>query len=414
MQKDKKELTPEQIRQRKKLLVMPLFGLLFLGSLYWIFVPSKNEERKPGQNGYNSEVPAAKADELPDKKKAYERSQISQVQEERMRSLQDFALLTGKNDTVQSLDFDLKPDVTPHKKESFVENSSSAFRNIESELQNFYTPEPDRSKEKELERRIEELTEKLNDKQSEPSPMDKQILLMEKSYQMAAKYLAPTAQPEPNPVVIPATDHRKPNVTVITPVTENVVSALPQPISDSVFIQRMIQAGNNGFLTVAASGGQPDRNTIKAALYEQTLTNGQTVKFRLLEPIQIGGIVIPKNTEISGSSALRGERLNITVTAIQYRNNIYPAELTVYDTDGLPGILVPGSLEIDAVQEALANIGSNLGQSITITRNAGQQIASDLTRGAIQAGTQYLNAKTRQVKIKLKADYQVFLLPKQN
>lgn len=411
MQKDKKELTPEQIRQRKKLLVMPLFGLLFLGSLYWIFAPSEDKEQKPGQSGYNAEVPAARTDELPDKKKAYERSQLNQIHDERMRSLQDFALLTGKNDSIESLDFDLKPDVTPHKKESFIENSGTAFRNIESELQNFYTPEPDRSKEKELERRIEELTEKLNEQQNEPSPMDKQILLMEKSYQMAAKYLTPTAQPEAKPVPPPAADQRKPNAIAVASVIENVVSALPQPISDSAFIRQMEQR-TTGFLTVAASGGQTVKNTIRASLYEQRITNGQTVKLRLLEPIQIGSLIIPENTELSGSSALRGERLNITITTVQFQNSIYSVGLTVYDTDGIAGILVPNSLETDATQEAMANIGGNLGQSITVNRNAGQQIASDLTRGAIQAGTQYLNAKTRQIKINLKAGYQVLLLPK--
>lgn len=34
--KEKKELTPQQIQQRKKLLVYPLMGLVFLGSMYLI------------------------------------------------------------------------------------------------------------------------------------------------------------------------------------------------------------------------------------------------------------------------------------------------------------------------------------------------------------------------------------------
>lgn len=34
--KGKKELTPQQIQQRKKMLIYPLMGLVFLGSMYLI------------------------------------------------------------------------------------------------------------------------------------------------------------------------------------------------------------------------------------------------------------------------------------------------------------------------------------------------------------------------------------------
>ena len=45
--KDKKaarELTPKQMQQRKKLLVYPLMGLLFLGSMWLIFAPSDKKD----------------------------------------------------------------------------------------------------------------------------------------------------------------------------------------------------------------------------------------------------------------------------------------------------------------------------------------------------------------------------------
>lgn len=45
-EKTKKELTPQQIQQRKKMLVYPLMGLVFLGSMYLIFAPSDKDEAK--------------------------------------------------------------------------------------------------------------------------------------------------------------------------------------------------------------------------------------------------------------------------------------------------------------------------------------------------------------------------------
>jgi len=46
--KPAKELTPKQMQQRKKLLVYPLMGLLFLGSMWLIFAPSDKKGRKRG------------------------------------------------------------------------------------------------------------------------------------------------------------------------------------------------------------------------------------------------------------------------------------------------------------------------------------------------------------------------------
>ena len=419
MEKDKKELTPEQIRQRKKLLVMPLFGLIFLGCLYWIFVPSDKAETGTGINGYNANVPAAQNGELVDKKKAYDDQQLIQAENERMQTLNDFALLTVKADSTKTdADFSLKIEPETDKRPpSSVEHSGIAYQNMANELNSFYnTSATDNRKEKELERRIEELTEKLSEKEN-VNPVEQQMAIMEKSYQMAAKYLTPQQQAEQKPVEIqPAgTIMKKPKAAPITPVSENVVSALRQPITDSAFISRMQQNRNLGFVTVGVQSDQRAKNSIRACvLSDQTIISGQAIKLRLLEALKIGNTIIPINTELTGESTLQGERLAVTVTAIQYQGNIYPVELTAYDLDGIKGIHAPGSIETDAAKEAVANIGGSLGQNITINRNAGQQVVSDLTRGALQAGSQYIGLKARQVKIYVKANYEVLLLPKQD
>ena len=61
--KEKKELTPQQIQQRKKLLVYPLMGLVFLGSMYLIFAPSDKDEAKvENVGGFNADIPQPKGD----------------------------------------------------------------------------------------------------------------------------------------------------------------------------------------------------------------------------------------------------------------------------------------------------------------------------------------------------------------
>ena len=88
-------------------------------------------------------------------------------------------------------------------------------------------------------------------------------------------------------------------------------------------------------------------------------------------------------------------------------------ELVVYDSDGQKGLSVPSSLEMQALNEGMANIGAGLGSSFTVNQNAGAAIVSDLTRGVLQGGSQYLSKKFRTVKVNLKANYKVMLYTKQ-
>ena len=67
---------------------------------------------------------------------------------------------------------------------------------------------------------------------------------------------------------------------------------------------------------------------------------------------------------------------------MEYSGNIIPVELAVYDNDGQPGIFIPGSMEANAVKEMAANMGQNLGTTISITnQSAGNQLLSELGKG---------------------------------
>jgi len=57
-------------------------------------------------------------------------------------------------------------------------------------------------------------------------------------------------------------------------------------------------------------------------------------------------------------------------------------------------------------------MGTQMGSSITITDDAGSQLAADLGRSAIQGASQYISKKMREVKVTLKVNYKVLLLPK--
>ena len=266
-------------------------------------------------------------------------------------------------------------------------------------------------------RQVEELTAKLEERERQAGGIDDQVALMEKSYELAAKYMGQNGQ-DGATVQTPATVQNgnglgQPAVAVQA-ARERTVSGLQQPLSDAEFMRRYSQPRNYGFNTAVGSGYAMGKNTIRACIHgDQTIMDGQTVKLRLLEPLQAGNLVIPQNTLVAGTGKVQGERLDIVVSSIEYRGNLLPVELAVYDSDGQKGLSVPSSLEQEAAKEAMANIGGGLGTSISFARSAGQQVAMDITRGLMQGGSQYLAKKFRTVKVHLKAGYELMLYAKQ-
>lgn len=76
------------------------------------------------------------------------------------------------------------------------------------------------------------------------------------------------------------------------------------------------------------------------------------------------------------------------------------------------GLFVPNTAERTAMKEAAANIGGSFGTSISFARSASQQLVMDVTRGVLGGGSQYLATKMREVKVAVKANYQLLLISK--
>ncbi|MDR2410912.1 MAG: conjugative transposon protein TraM, partial [Bacteroidales bacterium] len=93
-------------------------------------------------------------------------------------------------------------------------------------------------------------------------------------------------------------------------VVPQTVSALHQNISDAAFIEAFSRPRNMGFITAHAESQTAVRNTITACVHDdRTILNGQSVRLRLLEHIRAGKTLIPRNTLVSGTAKIQGERL---------------------------------------------------------------------------------------------------------
>ena len=413
--KPKRELTPQQVQQRRKMIVFPLMFLAFAGCMYLIFAPSGKEDvNVESVGGFNADIPLPAEDGIiADKQKAYEQAVTSRKQQDKIQSLQDFGFTLDDDTEEPQEEINLLPEEDPKPQRGGGASSRAAYRDINRQLSTFYeTPPVDEEKE-DLKRQVAELTDRLQQQQNATPTADDQMALLEKSYELAAKYMN-GGQGQVAQVPVTGGIDRKPDAVAVQAIRETTVSGLQQPMSDADFIRAYSQPRNYGFNTAVGTGYAMGRNTVAACIHQdQTLTDGQAVKLRLLEPMQAGNIVVPKNTLVAGTAKVQGERLDILVSSIEYAGNIIPVELAVFDTDGQKGLSVPSSMEQEAFNEAMANIGSGLGTSISFAQSAGQQVAMDVTRGLLQGTSGYLAKKFRTVKVKLKAGYKVMLYAKQ-
>ena len=438
------ELTEEERQRRKKFIIYPLMFLLFAGSMWLIFAPSEKEEEKQSK-GFNTEVPDPQASELiGDKKKAYEKEMMEQKEQERSRAMQSlssmFGEMTGGQPVQSSEELALKTNLserdngfgsrTTAPQEGF-HASASAYQDINRTLGSFYEmPREDPEKE-EMRTRLKELESRMSNEQQSPAiTVNDQMALLEKSYQLAAKYMPAGGRGQSVPAALPSISgsetaserkvvssgrNGKAIAFPVRQVSGQVVSALAQPMSDSTFRSEYVKERNYIFHTAIGTAPLTEKNTISACVHtRQTVTDGQTVRFRLLEPMLVSGKEIPRNTSVVGVAKIQGERLNVLISSLEYHGNIIPVELAVYDTDGQAGIFIPGSMERSAAKEIVAGMGTSAGSSMNFSTDAGAQLAADLGKGLIQGTSQYFSKKMRSVKVHLKAGYKVLIYQPEN
>ena len=417
--------TQNKAEKLKKPLIFGLMGIVFVGCMYLIFKPSS--DKKEIENiGLNDAVPqATEAGLQADKQKAYEQEMLEQKNQEKRNAL---TTLSDYWNTDSSLNTE---EEIPEEDENYGYSGGrssgrtgntalNSYRNAQNTLGEFY--QDDHSETMELRRQLEELREQLVDKDvPKPATIDDQLALMEKSYQMAAKYLPANTNsagttPANGAGAAPAqsASTQKEHFVAFTSARKNTVSALYREPSDSIFLVDWSETRNRGFYTAGSSQQvvQP-KNSIKACIHEtQTIVGESGVRLRLLEPAQTPSRTIPQGTVLTAIGKYQGGRLQLKVTSIELEGNIIPVDITIYDLDGQQGLYVPYSPEMNALTEMAGNMSQTSGTSIMLTQNAGQQVAADLSRGVVQGISGYFAKKVRTPKVTLKAGHQVFLVSK--
>lgn len=405
-----------QWERLKKPIIYFLMAAVCALCFYLIFKPKANNAIIE-ENGFNAAIPQAKDGQLQsDKQKAYEQQLLEQKNEEKRNAVT--TLSDYWNDQSDSNSNNNPSRVTARTSilQQSDQNALNSYRNSQQTLSSFYSR--DDQEVNNLRKEISRLKNEAMQNNAVPAGLgiNDQLELMEKSYQIAAKYLpAASKQEELAPkeeVEIPI--EKKIKLTSVKPAHSTIVSSLYREPSDSAFIaglnkNRFYDSQNDSENLVHA------KNAIRGVVYEtKTLVNESTLSIRLSEAMQLGRTEIPPGSLLIAVSKFQGGRLHLKISSIQSQGNIYPVEINVHDNDGQMGLYVPYSSEQNAVNDIVANMSQTSGTNIMMTQSAGQQIAADLSRGVVQGLSGYFQKRVRQLKVTVKAGHQVLLLPKNN
>ncbi|WP_374175318.1 conjugative transposon protein TraM [Flavobacterium tructae] len=406
------------LKQRKMLLVLPILALPFLTAIFWALGGGKMDAANSAvtqQKGFNLKLPNANLKEglSLDKMNYYDLAAIDSAK-------LDELIKKDPNYLSQSFQIDSTQDssAVTHRKERNGLNKSvyrdpneeKVHQKLEALQKAINTPVPIPEQNREYAKiaksnktemhsndvdRLEQMMQSMNDGQESQDPELKQLGGMLESILdiqhpgRVQEKLKKASQVERGQVF-----------TISTKENEDPVSSLQNKTVNHT------ESGLNRFYSLdKAENDDLMQNTVEAVIHEtQSIVNGATVKFRLMNDIFINDIKISKDNFLFGVASLKGERLTINISSIRYNNSLFPVDLTVYDMDGLVGIYIPGAINRDVAKASADRSMQTLGVA-SLDDSWGAQAAG----AGIEAAKSLLSKKVKLVKVVVKAGYKVLL-----
>ena len=426
--KEREPLTEAQRLKRQKMIVLPAMVLVFIGAMWLIFAPSSGKEQPPGTDGYNTEMPDAdKANRqiIGDKLKAYEHGEMEERQESRNRAIGQLGDMFDREiaGTENGVDFDLanpggKEERAKPATPQTIQSSAAAYRDLNATLGNFYDqPKNDNAEMDELLERIASLESELESERGKASSMDEQVALMEKSYELAAKYMGgqnggqPSAEQRAEPTTVQK--GKKNKAMPIRQVEHQVVSSLSQPMSNAEFVAALSQERNRGFNTAVGTAEVLDRNTIPACVHgAQSVTDGQTVRLRLLDDVEIGEAVLRSGTYLYATmNGFGSQRVKGKVQSVLVDDRLVKVNISLYDTDGLEGLYVPESSFRETSKDVASGaVTGNMSLNSGSYGNSLSQWGMQAIQNAYQKTSNAIGKAIKKNKAKLKYGTFVYLV----
>lgn len=176
-------------------------------------------------------------------------------------------------------------------------------------------------------------------------------------------------------------------------------------------VVKKIKTSSDYFHTLAEN--EPEPKLIKAIIDENIkAVDGSWVRLRLLDDVEINETVVPKGSYLYATmSGFGNQRVKGSVKSILVDDELVKVSLSLYDTDGLEGLYVPGSTFRETAQDVASNAMNNT-MSINngTSGNTFSQWGMQAIQNAYQRTSNALSKAVKKNKAKLKYGTFVYLV----
>ncbi|RZL46405.1 MAG: conjugative transposon protein TraM [Pedobacter sp.] len=377
----KNQKSAQTLRKRKFLMVLPLLIIPFVSMAFWALDGGKGSQvvELPDQKkGFNLELPQAKFD-------VNEKQDKFSVYEESARQHKGKALIMdeGYNPMAFSNYVDNPADQNEQKINERLSQINAEINRQGSSVSNSSSPNYVKTNSSENMsgdvNRLENMMESLNNSDGDEMEMAKLNAVLEKILDIQHPGRA----------------------------REKMTNKQSNELGNSMIVQVVNGKDDESLFKLASRGVYNDEkgNAIQATVHQnQDIVSGSVVKLRLLDSVRVNGILIPNNEFIYGIASVDEERLKINIATLRYKNSILPVSLSAYDLDGLEGLYIPGAITRDASKKGVDDAIQSL-QIITMDPSVSAQVAG----AGITAAKGLFGRKVKQVRVKVKAGYQLLL-----
>jgi len=180
---------------------------------------------------------------------------------------------------------------------------------------------------------------------------------------------------------------------------------------DAAEVVKKVKVTSDYFNTLTQNEHEP--KLIKAIIDEDVkATDGSRVRLRLLDDIEIGETMVKKGSYLYATmSGFGSQRVKGSINSILVDDELIKVSLSLYDTDGLEGLYVPGSQFRETTKDVASGaMQSNMNIDQSGANNSFSQWGMQAVTNAYQKTSNAISKAIKKNKVKLKYGTFVYLV----
>ncbi len=193
-------------------------------------------------------------------------------------------------------------------------------------------------------------------------------------------------------------------------INERSVKALDED-EEAQEVVKKVKVSSDYFNTLTEN--EPEKKLIKAIIDENVkAVEGSRVRLRLLDDIEINETVIPKGSYIYAIMGGFGkQRVKGNIKSILVDDELIKVSLSIYDTDGLEGLYVPGSAFRETSKDVASGaMSGNMNMGTSSSNNSLSQWGMQAITNAYQKTSNAISKAIKKNSVKLKYGTFVYLV----